>query len=416
MRGPALSNGYLDDVVGAKAYLAGKAPHISGIVASGNRLTVRLVGACPGLPDSHRSAVLLRGADRHASRPEGDQARCLGGAVLRRVLHARAGSRPEAESQLPRQPPSPTRTNRARGRPLEREGGPGDRGRKGGLCRQRLIRVRRSPGPGFRARGAVRAWERGREEGPAAVLPPRPAGTRLHGPQHASPALPQRAPAPSGQLRHRPPRAGPPGRDCDRRARNARPTNICRPGSRASPTSASTRSRRTSPRRGDSPAGSAATPSSTPATSPHVTRRPRSSRQILPRSASTCRSRPSPSGPCSIDLSRKGEPFDIAPVGWIADYPDPSQFLNVLLSSGILPTLDDPASKRKLAAAARLSGPRRYLAYSRLDADLARTAAPWVAIGSLLSRDFFSARMGCQVFQPTYGFMDLATLCVRPRR
>ena len=43
-------------------------------------------------------------------------------------------------------------------------------------------------------------------------------------------------------------------------------------------------------------------------------------------------------------LTRKGEPFDIAPVGWIADYPDPSQFLNVLLSSGILPTLDDPAT------------------------------------------------------------------------
>jgi hypothetical protein len=28
------------------------------------------------------------------------------------------------------------------------------------------------------------------------------------------------------------------------------------------------------------------------------------------------------------------------------------------------------------------------------------------------SRDFFSARIGCQVYQPVYG-MDLAALCLR---
>jgi hypothetical protein len=36
-----------------------------------------------------------------------------------------------------------------------------------------------------------------------------------------------------------------------------------------------------------------------------------------------------------------------------------------------------------------------------------------VAIGNSSSRDFFSARMGCQVFQPALGFMDLAALCIR---
>jgi ABC-type oligopeptide transport system substrate-binding subunit len=121
-----------------------------------------------------------------------------------------------------------------------------------------------------------------------------------------------------------------------------------------------------------------------------------------------------PFGTMFTRLSRKGEPFDIAAVGWIADYPDPSQFLNVLLSGGFFPPFDDPVYKRKLAAAARLSGPPRYLAYGRLDADLARNGAPWVAIGNSLSQDFFSARMGCQVFQPVYGFMDLGALCIRP--
>ena len=111
-------------------------------------------------------------------------------------------------------------------------------------------------------------------------------------------------------------------------------------------------------------------------------------------------------------LNNKGEPYDMALMGWIADYPDPSQFLNILLLSGVFPTLDDPTYKRKLLAAAQLSGPPRYLAYGKLDASIARNVAPWVGFGNPLSHDFFSARMGCQVFQPLYG-MDLAALCIR---
>ncbi len=111
-------------------------------------------------------------------------------------------------------------------------------------------------------------------------------------------------------------------------------------------------------------------------------------------------------------LARKGEPYDIATAGWIADYIDPYQFLNVLLSSDVLPTFADPAAQRKLAAVARLSGPARYLAYGRLDAELVRDYAPLAAIGNASSHDFFSARIGCQVFNPLYG-MDLAELCIR---
>jgi len=61
-------------------------------------------------------------------------------------------------------------------------------------------------------------------------------------------------------------------------------------------------------------------------------------------------------------LATKGEPYDLATAGWVADYMDPSQFLNVLLSSGIVPPLEDPGYQRKLAAAARRRGPGRYLA------------------------------------------------------
>ena len=83
-------------------------------------------------------------------------------------------------------------------------------------------------------------------------------------------------------------------------------------------------------------------------------------------------------------------------------------------ASGAIPPFDDPAYRRKASAAARLTGPRRYLAYGALDADVARNDAPWVAIANQASHDFFSARMGCQVFTPVYG-MDLAALCIRKK-
>ena len=54
----------------------------------------------------------------------------------------------------------------------------------------------------------------------------------------------------------------------------------------------------------------------------------------------------------------------------------------------------------------------RYGAYRSLSVELARDAARWVAYASATSRDFLSARMGCQTFQPVYG-IDLAALCTR---
>jgi YVTN family beta-propeller protein len=107
-----------------------------------------------------------------------------------------------------------------------------------------------------------------------------------------------------------------------------------------------------------------------------------------------------------------GEPFDLAWQGWLPDYLDPQAMLKSLLeSSSIGPTFDDRAYQRKLAAAAQRSGPERYLTYGQLDLDLARNAAPLAAFGNLPSDDFFSARIGCQTFG-IYG-MDLAALCVR---
>ena len=111
-------------------------------------------------------------------------------------------------------------------------------------------------------------------------------------------------------------------------------------------------------------------------------------------------------------VTRPGEPFDISFSSWVSDYPDPADTLNLLLEGGtVIPTLDDRTYRARLAAAAKLTGPERYLTYARLDADLARDAAPWIAYGNPSSHELFSGRMGCQVYG-IYG-LDLAALCVK---
>ena len=120
-------------------------------------------------------------------------------------------------------------------------------------------------------------------------------------------------------------------------------------------------------------------------------------------------------------LGRKGERYDLALSRWYADYADPLTFLGFFdprrgpanpNQSTHDSYFDEPGYTRRLAAAERLSPPERYVAYGRLESDLARNAAPWAAIGNPVARDFFSERIGCQLFHPLYG-LDLTALCIR---
>ena len=113
-------------------------------------------------------------------------------------------------------------------------------------------------------------------------------------------------------------------------------------------------------------------------------------------------------------IKRPGS-WDMALFGWQIDYPDPADFLNLLLEYGTqLPTFNDPAWRKRLANAATLTGPERYLTYGELATDLDRNAAPWIAWGNQTVRALFSARIGCQI--DGIDNIDLAALCIRPSR
>jgi ABC-type oligopeptide transport system substrate-binding subunit len=116
----------------------------------------------------------------------------------------------------------------------------------------------------------------------------------------------------------------------------------------------------------------------------------------------------------------KGEPFDIADEGWVADYNDPYDFINVLLDGkGIRESnnvnfsyFNDPKYNQKMEQAAGLAGEDRFSTYGKLDLDIAKNASPLAAWDNDNERDFFSGRMGCQLYQPVYG-MDIAAMCLR---
>jgi ABC-type oligopeptide transport system substrate-binding subunit len=117
--------------------------------------------------------------------------------------------------------------------------------------------------------------------------------------------------------------------------------------------------------------------------------------------------------------SLRGAPYDLVATGWGADYGDPDEFLNALLDGSLigpnnntnLSYFNDPGYNQKLHAAARLAGAARYRAYARLALDLEANASPLLVFASDASHDFFSARIGCQAYQPLYG-IDLGALCV----
>ena len=115
----------------------------------------------------------------------------------------------------------------------------------------------------------------------------------------------------------------------------------------------------------------------------------------------------------------KGEPFDILHNGWGADYPDPSNFINVLLDGSRIQAtnnvnlsyFNDPAWNKRMQDAAKLSGDERLKAYGLLDRDLMKDAAPMAPYIVTNNRLYVSESVGCFTFSSTNGVLNLVAIC-----
>jgi ABC-type oligopeptide transport system substrate-binding subunit len=117
----------------------------------------------------------------------------------------------------------------------------------------------------------------------------------------------------------------------------------------------------------------------------------------------------------------KGEPYDAALVGWNQDYPDPYDFLDILLNgnniqndnNNNLAYFNNKKVNRLLERANRLTGAARYKTYGNLDVMISKNYAPWASYDNRNEREFVSRRTGGYLFQPANASADLNTFFLK---
>jgi peptide/nickel transport system substrate-binding protein len=105
-------------------------------------------------------------------------------------------------------------------------------------------------------------------------------------------------------------------------------------------------------------------------------------------------------------LARPEEQWDFADVGWIADYPDPYDFICPSRRSGTCALqqqgleFPDPVWNRKIEAVSRRTGAARSAEFAKVEADLLREAAPVAPYAVDNNRVFFGKDVGCVTLTP----------------
>lgn len=115
-------------------------------------------------------------------------------------------------------------------------------------------------------------------------------------------------------------------------------------------------------------------------------------------------------------LATPGEPWDIALGLWQPSYVDPYAYINQLFDSryaggtNFARFSSETANERMRKTARLLSGRVRNQAYAALDVQLARDVAPIAAVDFLAEPTLVSNRVGCIVLRP---LLDLTAVCLR---
>jgi peptide/nickel transport system substrate-binding protein len=123
-------------------------------------------------------------------------------------------------------------------------------------------------------------------------------------------------------------------------------------------------------------------------------------------------------------MGTRGTDLDMGvSMGWCSDYPDPYDWINILLyGKAIGPSNNNnysyfnvPKWNRRMEAAARLVGPKRLRVYSQLDLDIMRQAAPVAAMRTYNNRYLFSKRVNPKslVYQGIYQDWSIPALALK---
>jgi peptide/nickel transport system substrate-binding protein len=119
----------------------------------------------------------------------------------------------------------------------------------------------------------------------------------------------------------------------------------------------------------------------------------------------------------------RGSEHSITQAGWCQDYPDPYDFINVLLFGPSIQAennvnvayMNSPRYNTRMRRAARLLGAARLRTYGSLDIDIMRNFAPWAVFGTINNRFLFSSSVDPRglVYQPIYEDFAIPTLAKR---
>ncbi len=117
-------------------------------------------------------------------------------------------------------------------------------------------------------------------------------------------------------------------------------------------------------------------------------------------------------------MGTRGEPFDVGFGSFAVDYADPISFFSTLDGDNIrrvgnsnIAYYDRPRYNRAIERTERLSGAARRRSWADLDIEMMRDDPPWAPYLNFTQLEFVSKGLGCYVFQPVVGRLDIAATC-----
>jgi ABC-type transport system substrate-binding protein len=131
--------------------------------------------------------------------------------------------------------------------------------------------------------------------------------------------------------------------------------------------------------------------------------------------------KPQPFAVAIKTMGTRGNDVDIYTAGWIADYFDPFDFINVLLDGNNIQAANNnnysyynsAKYNKAMLAASKLTGEARYKAYGKLDVDIMKNDAPWAPVFNYTSRDFISANTENYIYHSVYGHPIINALAIK---